>query len=291
MIPEIFSTDPTWPHTKAKTAVIAAASAVICEEGPRAATLKNIAYRAGITEPAIFRHFEGVDGLFEGLFSSYERVHQRYASAFSAGEGKGMAKLRAACVAYVGGIAASQDFSYILINARHVFRGYPELKAKVAENDSKLQGAVLTCIAEGIKSGEVRTDIDPVSAASSLIGSMHLIAQTWIDSGFGFDIRQAFGDRWDDFERMAAAKPVPKSREAKAGSKDRSAAYYPLRPATAVKAKGAAGKRAGASAADSRRKAKAEAKTAKADAKAPKSARKSPAKKAAPAKKTSSKAK
>lgn len=285
MIPEIFSTDPTWPHTKAKTSVIAAASAVICEEGPRAATLKNIASRAGITEPAIFRHFEGVDGLFEGLFSSYERVYQRYASAFAGGDGKGMAKLRAACLALVGGIAASQDFSYILINARHVFRGYPELKAKVAENDSKLQGAVLACIAEGVKSGEVRSDIDPVSIASSLLGDVNIVAQAWIDSGFGFDIRQAFGDRWDDFERMAAAKPAPKSREAKAASKDRSAAYFPLKPATAAKPKGSAGKKAaGAGSADSRRKARAEAK-------APKSGRKSAAKKAAPAKKASQKAK
>ena len=83
MIPEIFSTDSAWPYSKAKTAVLAAASAVIREEGPRAATLKNIATRAGITEPAIFRHFEGVDGLFGGLFSAYERVYERSAEAFA----------------------------------------------------------------------------------------------------------------------------------------------------------------------------------------------------------------
>ena len=168
MIPEIFSSDPSWPYSKAKTAVIAAASTVIREEGPRAATLKNIATRAGITEPAIFRHFEGVDGLFEGLFSAYERVYKRSAAVFS-GEGKGMAKLREACLAIVESLAASHDFSYIVLHARHVFRGYPELKAKVAENDAKDQAAVLACISEGIKAGEVRTDIDPVSAASSLL--------------------------------------------------------------------------------------------------------------------------
>ena len=234
MIPEIFTTDPTWPFTKAKTAVIAAASAVLREEGPRAATLKNIAARAGITEPAIFRHFEGVDGLFGGLFSVYERICEHSASAFSA-NGKGIAKLRDASARLVGNLAASRDFAYIILNARHIFRGYPEFRAKIAANDAKDQARYLACINEGIKAGEIRSDIDPVSAAASLIGSILSTATIWIESGFGFDLCEVFGDRWDDFERMVSAKPSIKSRESKASSRERAAAYFPMRPLPAVK--------------------------------------------------------
>ena len=118
-----------------------------------------------------------------------------------------------------------------------MFRGYPELKAKVAENDAKDQAAVLACVSEGIKAGEVRTDIDPVSAASSLLGGIYVLAMTWIESGFGFDIREAFVDRWDDFERMVSAKPAAKSRDSKNASRDRAAAYFPLRPASAARPK------------------------------------------------------
>ncbi len=280
MTPEIFTTDPTWPYSKAKTAVLTAASAVIREEGPRAATLKNIATRAGITEPAIFRHFEGVDGLFGGLFSAYERVYERSASAFAA-DGKGVAKLREASLALVGNIAASRDFAYVLLYARHVFRGYPELKAKVAENDAATQGKVLACINEGVKAGDIRSDIDPVSAAVTLLGTIYSTAQTWIESGFGFDILEAFRDRWDDFERMAAAKPSPKSRDAKASSRERAAAYFPLRPSPAPKSRGASAKKGPAAKSESQRKAKAGAKAAKAS---PKPAPRKAAGKAAPKK-------
>ena len=234
MIPEIFTTDPSWPFTKAKTAVIAAASAVLNEEGPRAATLKNIAARAGITEPAIFRHFEGVDGLFDGLFSVYERISESSASAFAA-NGKGIAKLRDASATLVGILAASHDFAYTILNARHIFRGYPEFKAKIAANDAKDQARYLACINEGIKAGEIRSDIDPVSAAASLIGSIHSTATIWIESGFRFDLCDAFGDRWDDFERMVSAKPSPKSRESRASSRELAASYFPMRPLPAVK--------------------------------------------------------
>jgi AcrR family transcriptional regulator len=242
MTPEIFTTDPSWPYSRAKTAVLTAASAVIREDGPRAATLKNIATRAGITEPAIFRHFEGVDGLFDGLFSAYDRIYERSASVFAA-EGKGMAKLREASFAIVGDIAASRDFAYILVNARHVFRGYPELKAKVVAHDVRDQGAVLACISEGMKSGEIRSDIDPASAASSLIGGILVAAVIWIEAGFGFDLLEVFGDRWDDFERMVAAKPAPKPREAKSAARERAASYFPVRPALAVKSRGSSAKK------------------------------------------------
>jgi AcrR family transcriptional regulator len=277
MTPEIFTSDPSWPYSKAKTAVLSAASAVIREEGPRAATLKNIATRAGITEPAIFRHFDGVDGLFGGLFSVYERVYERSSAAYAA-DGQGLAKLRAAAGLIVDNIAASRDFAYILVYARHVFRGYAEFKAKIAENDAKDQGMVLECVNEGIKAGELRSDIDPVSAAVSLMGSILLTAVMWIESGFGFDIREVFDDRWDDFARTIAAKPSAKSREAKSSSRERAAAYFPLRPASGPKSRSGSAKKSSIKA-EAPRRAKAKA-AAKPGPKAAKSAPKRAAAKA-----------
>lgn len=279
MTPEIFTTDPSWPYSKAKTAVLVASSAVIREDGPRAATLKNIATRAGITEPAIFRHFEGVDGLFGGLFSAYERVYERSAAAFAA-EGKGIAKLRAASLSFVENLSASGDFAYVMLYARHVFRGYPELKARVAENDAADQGNALACINEGIKAGDVRSDVDPVSTAVALIGGIYLTVMMWIESGFGFDLVAAYADRWDDFERMVSVKPTARSRDAKASSRERAAAYFPLRPAQVAKARGSSAKKAAAS-------------KAKPGAKAPKAVKaavKAVPKKAAPSRAVAAKA-
>jgi AcrR family transcriptional regulator len=242
MTSENFTSDPTWPYSRAKTAVLSAASAVIREDGPRSATLKNIASRAGITEPAIFRHFEGVDGLFGGLFSVYERIYGSSIAAYST-EVQGLERLRAAVFALVDNIAASRDFAYILIYARHVFRGYPELKAKVAQNDSKDQAKILACISEGIKSGEIRSEIDPVSAAVALVGSIYITSVIWIESGFSFGLCEVFADRWDDFERNYATKPAAKSRDAKAAARERSAAFFPLRLQSSAKTKASSGKK------------------------------------------------
>jgi hypothetical protein len=145
---------------------------------------------------------------------------------------------------------------------------------------------VLACVNEGIKAGDVRSDIDPVSAAVSLLGTIYSTAQAWIESGFGFDLLKVFGDRWDDYERMAAAKPSPKSRDAKASSRERAAAYFPLRPSPAPKARGPSAKKGQAAKAESQRKARAP----KASKASPKPASRKNAGKAA-LKKSTSKAK
>jgi AcrR family transcriptional regulator len=236
MTPDIILLDTDWPYTKAKTAVLTAAAAVIREEGPRAATLKNIASRAGITEPAIFRHFDGVDGLFSGLFDVFERIYQRFDQAYRA-EGKGLGRLRAATRSIVDSLAASQDFAYILIHARQVFREYPEFRERISELNAKDYKNAMSCIEEGVKAGEIRSDVDPATIAISLVGGIYTIAILWIESGYAFDLRQVCGERWDDVERLVSAKPSSRPRDSKdaAAAKARFAAIFSMKPARAAK--------------------------------------------------------
>jgi len=205
MTPEIIAVDPSWPYTKAKTAVLAAAAAVIREDGPRAATLKNIAGRAGITEPAIFRHFNGVDGLFGGLFHAFERVYQRFDEVYHTKE-SGMARLRTAILSIVDYLAASRDFAYILIHAQQVFRGYPDLRRKIGEYARKDEENALSCITEGVSRGEIRGDVDPLTLASTIIGTVYITAIMWLDSGFAFDLREVCDARWEDLERLISVE-------------------------------------------------------------------------------------
>jgi AcrR family transcriptional regulator len=216
MTTEIISRDPSWPYSKAKTAVLAAAAFVIREEGPRAATLKNIAGRAGITEPAIFRHFEGVDGLFGGLFHAYERIYRRFGEAYE-GREKGLAKLRSAMLAMVDYLAASGDFAYVLVHATQVFRGYPDLRKKVAEYLEKDQKNAIAAVAEGVRLGEVRDDVDPESLAMAAFGTIFLTTIVWIESAFAFDLREVAERRWEDIEALIARPGVrkPASRPAR----------------------------------------------------------------------------
>ncbi|HTX73937.1 MAG TPA: TetR/AcrR family transcriptional regulator [Rectinemataceae bacterium] len=214
MTQDILTSDPEWPYSKAKTAVLAAAAEVISESGPRAATLKNIASRAGITEPAIFRHFDGVDGLFGGLFEAFERVHSRIDRSFDTDEA-GMARLRSGLASILQVMVEGREFSYILLHGEQVFRGYPDLRKKIGQYRARERKNMLACVEEGIKRGEVRKDLDAGYLATAAWGMMHLTILSWIEQDFDFDLMSRCGGCWDALERMMAAGGAA----AKAGSR------------------------------------------------------------------------
>lgn len=226
--------------------MLAAAAAVISESGPRAATLKNIASHAGITEPAIFRHFDGVDGLFGGLYDAFALVCQRIEDAFKVEE-RGLARLRCGFETLGEIVAEGGDFAYILLHGEQVFRGYPDLYKKVSAFRTRNQGVVLACIEEGVARGEVRVDIEPASLAAAALGAMQLAILAWIEEGFRADIRSRCAQRWEGLERLLSSAPpsrtaVRRSSSAKpsatrvAATRTSSTKSAASKPAAALKA-------------------------------------------------------
>jgi len=205
MSTDFFDTDPGWPYSRAKTAVIRAAAAVIRESGPRAATLKNIAARAGITEPAIFRHFEGVDGLFDGLFFVFERMFGTIDACFTCPE-KGFERFLAGMRGTVGIFSKSKDLAYLVLHAEHVFRGYGSYRKRVAELRAVDQAAVFGALLEARELGEIPADADLKSIGIAFYGVIHLTVHGWIEAAEDkdFDLLAVANERIEGIRKLFA---------------------------------------------------------------------------------------
>ncbi len=201
MAPKKQTEDPDLPYTEAKKAVLLAAAWVIRERGPRSATLKNIANRVKITEPAIFRHFEGVDGLFTELFRTVERIYARISQGYNM-ELYGWERLKPALLSMVDILADSNDLAYIIIYARQVFGGYPDLRERLGELEADLQGRLLACIQESIERKEVRTEVSPETMAAMLSGMANATVAQWIVGGYSFDLKATIRTRLDELEKV-----------------------------------------------------------------------------------------
>ncbi len=218
MTPELLAADPEWPYSKAKTAVLAAAAGVIRERGPRSATLKNIANRVGITEPAIFRHFEGVDGLFAGLFHTVERVYSRITAVYES-DLPGWERLRHSVLAMVDILADGKDLAYVILYARQVFGGYPDLRERLDELESSDRAHFLECVRDAMARKEIRDDVSGESVALAVFGMAHVTVAEWIVAGFSFDLKQVIRARMEDLEKIVL---LP-AKERKTGSRKKTA--------------------------------------------------------------------
>ena len=184
---DFIDTIPDWPYSRAKTAVIRAAAAVIRESGPRSATLKNIAQKAGITEPAIFRHFDGVDGLFEGLFFLFESSISQITACYDRPQ-KGFDRVIGATSSAVQLLAQNKDFTYLVLNAEHVFRGYENLRKRVMELRNADTAASIAAFEEAASMGQLRKETIPSFAAMSIMSILYYTLQSWVESDVDLDV-------------------------------------------------------------------------------------------------------
>jgi AcrR family transcriptional regulator len=199
---EALELSPAWPFSKAKTAVLVAAAEVIREDGPRSATLKSISRRAGITEPAIFRHFDGVDGLFAGLFEVYELLFAEILKAYEAEE-PGLEGYFSALDKILRIIGGNRDFAYLIPYAELVFSGYGELKGRLAGLRALGDRKVASCLA--VASGELKAGAEPEMVAAASAGIIHLGLVRWLEANFSFDLVEACERSLSPLQRLITA--------------------------------------------------------------------------------------
>lgn len=208
----IFGDD--WPYSKAKSALLRSAAVVMRERGPRSATLKNIAGKAGVTEPAIFRHFDGVDGVFHSLFAVSELFYGKFTEGFKDNEYSGLDRLEASIDKILAILKDNPDFAYIIAKPDPIYRQYPKLKLQVEKMDATLRAAVLDCIKEAKSAGQLVATVDLESYATVLIGALFQILYSWVENVEGYDPRKE-GKKVIGALLVLARKPGLESRVVK----------------------------------------------------------------------------
>jgi AcrR family transcriptional regulator len=209
----IFGED--WPYSKAKTALLRAAALVMREDGPRSATLKNIAGKAGVTEPAIFRHFDGVEGVFMSLFNVVELYFGHFDGLYSSAELVGLDRLEAAYLGILETLKDNADFSYILVQPDPIFRQYPKLKQRLVELRMRDKASVVDCVKEARSKKQLLPTTDVETFSMSLVGASMILLQTWINDVNAFDLVKEGKKLWNNLKTMAAdpnAAPVTKGK-------------------------------------------------------------------------------
>jgi len=196
---------PDWPYTKAKTALIRAAALVMSERGPRAATLKNVATRAGVTEPAIFRHFPGVDGIFVALCDTLELFHDRF-DALLAEKPSGLARFEHGVRGAVAIISASPEYAYLVLHAESVFREYPELMRRVTDRRQRAMEAAEAAFEEARAAGELKEGLESAHAAHLACGGFAFAALRWLEHAPFDDLVASVEAVWATLRKLLSRK-------------------------------------------------------------------------------------
>jgi AcrR family transcriptional regulator len=157
------------------------AQAVFGEKGYRKTEVEELARRAGVTKPVIYRHFPG------GKAEIYRRVLDEHLAVLLSGFWQAIGSshepqeaLRRGVGAYLSFAENNPDAFHLLVDAS------PELDAGIGDRLAEVRSTIATELSQAIARVLVASDLPSEGApiyAHALLGGVESVVEWWLRSG------------------------------------------------------------------------------------------------------------
>jgi AcrR family transcriptional regulator len=188
--------------------IINAAIHIIAEQSAHELSMRNVAERVGVSEPALYRHFENKDELLLKL-TSY--ITQNIKSGMQKQNDQGKPALEQ-LEQMLGRVLKNYFDRWTFtgtLYATGMFYTNPEL---IDEHLSLIETSMTNIkdlIESGQKEGTLNVFIPSTQMALVIFGSVRLLTERWILSGRDFDLETEWENVWQALKTMIA---VPERR-------------------------------------------------------------------------------
>lgn len=190
----------THPHKTTavrKKQIINATRKLIIKHGSEHITVREIARAVGISEGAIYRHFDSkkdilsllADHIGDNLVGDIPRASTDGHSPLEVLDDV----LRNQLSAIERGGASFQVIAEI------ISLGDKKLNKKMSDIINKYIGCLGVLLSRGIESGEVRQDTNVEAAATLLFGMIHALVNLWTLNNHSFELEEKYEPLWHTF--------------------------------------------------------------------------------------------
>ncbi len=151
---------------------------IIAQKGIQGLTIKNLSKKIGISEPAIYRHFESKTDILLTILKNFQEVSSFMDEAMRLGNESALNKIEFMFSKIIE-IFTIQPSHICVIFSEEIFKNEKILKEKIVEIMNSKQRTIEELLAEGQRKGEIRDDIDYKTQALIVIGSLRFLVKQW----------------------------------------------------------------------------------------------------------------
>lgn len=182
--------------------LLLAALKIFSDKGYASSTLADIATEADVTRGAIYHHFGSKAELYKELLAEYSaRGGRIIAEAIE--EGGTIAEiLHRVLRRQMEYLEEDPEFRAVMELTTFKIAYDPELETVVQERQQETVALVESlsgAMRQGIQSGSLRADLDPVQAARAFVAFQHGILMLWMSNQEAFSIRKNAAELADTF--------------------------------------------------------------------------------------------
>ncbi|MEN8203157.1 MAG: TetR/AcrR family transcriptional regulator [Bacteroidota bacterium] len=160
---------------------------LISEKGIQGLTIKNLAKKIGITEPAIYRHYESKTDILIAVLELFKQNTEQLFEKELNNAGKAIDKIEHLFTKHFASFSATPSLVSIIFS-EEIFRNEPALIAKISELIGKNDTILTTILITGQKNGEIRTDIEANHLSTIIMGSLRLFVKKWQFSAYSYNL-------------------------------------------------------------------------------------------------------
>jgi len=174
-------------QTERQKEIIEVALELISKKGIQGLTIKNLAKKIGITEPAIYRHFDDKIHILIAILELFRMNIEQIFKNELEDDIPAIDKIEHLFTKFFISFSAKPSLVAVIFS-EEIFRNEPTLIDKIAgivnENDKILIGI----IEKGQQSGEIRNDIAAKHLSIIIMGALRLYVKKWQFSKYSFDL-------------------------------------------------------------------------------------------------------
>lgn len=198
------------PTENRQASLIAAALALAAERSPAEVTTAALAQAVGLTQGAVFRHFENKEAIWIAVIDFAHRELLARLRVVSEGQPRAMDALRAVFMAHVAFVMEQPGVPRVIFQELQHAQDTP-LKARVRQLMTDYRLLLARLLQQARHDGELAPDTDLQAASVLFIGSVQGLVMQSLLSGQVGAMRQLAPPVFDLFCRALAA-PAPRQK-------------------------------------------------------------------------------
>ncbi len=169
---------------------------IIDQRGIQGLTIKNLAREIGVTEGAIYRHFENKRQILISILTLFHNKMKDFHNSSQVSEKSTFGKISVA-LNHLRALFEANPAIVSVIFAEEIFQKDTELSEMIAKLIKENQEFMLYLIKEGQANGELREDLDEQMMVNSILGPFRLIVKMWKMEGFSVSLENSLEELMD----------------------------------------------------------------------------------------------
>jgi AcrR family transcriptional regulator len=161
---------------------------LIANKGIQGFTIKNLSNAIGISEPAIYRHFDGKTAILIAILDNFKEMVGMMSSLIANTDATAIVKIERLFYKMIE-IFTEQPAIISVIFSEEIFKNDIILKNKIIEIQNLHQSHIESVIEKGQDGNNVRNDIDKSTLALMLMGAFRLLVKRWDLNSHNFNLK------------------------------------------------------------------------------------------------------